>query len=55
MLCDRKPGSGLGFSIVNDIAEIYGGSLELGESPSGGLLVKLDLPLAGGPVSRRVK
>lgn len=54
-LDEQKPGSGLGLSIVNDIAEIYGGSLELGESPSGGLLVKLELPLAGGPVSRRVK
>jgi len=54
-LDEKAPGSGLGLSIVNDIAEIYGGSVELGESPQGGVLAKLDLPLAGGPTSRRVR
>lgn len=40
-----KPGTGLGMAIVRDVAEIYGGSVELGESEDlGGLLVKLSLP-----------
>jgi len=40
-----KPGTGLGLAIVRDVAEIYGGSVELGESEDlGGLLVKLRLP-----------
>lgn len=43
-----KPGTGLGLAIVRDVAEIYGGSVELGESEDlGGLLVKLTLPRAG--------
>lgn len=43
-----KPGTGLGLAIVRDVAEIYGGGVELGESEDlGGLLVKLRLPLAG--------
>jgi len=42
-----KPGTGLGLAIVRDVAEIYGGSVELGESEDmGGLLVKLTLPTA---------
>jgi signal transduction histidine kinase len=42
-----KPGTGLGLAIVRDVAEIYGGSVELGESEDlGGLLVKLKLPRA---------
>ena len=44
-----KPGTGLGLAIVRDVAEIYGGSVELGESEDlGGLLVSLTLPRAGG-------
>ncbi|MGE3692530.1 MAG: sensor histidine kinase [Novosphingobium sp.] len=44
-----KPGTGLGLAIVRDVAEIYGGSVELAESDDlGGLLVKLRLPVAGG-------
>jgi len=40
-----KPGTGLGLAIVRDVAEIYGGSVELGESEDlGGLLVRLILP-----------
>jgi signal transduction histidine kinase len=43
-----KPGTGLGLAIVRDVAEIYGGSVELGESEDlGGLLVRLTLPRAG--------
>jgi len=42
-----KPGTGLGLAIVRDVAEIYGGSVELGESEDlGGLLVRLHLPRA---------
>ena len=43
-----KPGTGLGLAIVRDVAEIYGGTVELAESDDlGGLLVKLRLPRAG--------
>lgn len=42
-----KPGTGLGLAIVRDVAEIYGGSVELEESEDlGGLLVVLSLPRA---------
>ncbi len=44
-----KPGTGLGLAIVRDVAEIYGGTVELAESEDlGGLLVKLKLPRAAG-------
>lgn len=40
-----KPGTGLGLAIVRDVAEIYGGSVELRESEDlGGLLSVLRLP-----------
>ena len=43
-----KPGTGLGLAIVRDVAEIYGGNVELAESEDlGGVLVKLRLPRAG--------
>ena len=43
-----KPGTGLGLAIVRDVAEIYGGTVDLDESEDlGGLLVKLSLPRAG--------
>ena len=42
-----KPGTGLGLAIVRDVAEIYGGSVELRTSEDlGGLLVELRLPRA---------
>ena len=42
-----KPGTGLGLAIVRDVAEIYGGSVELAQSEDlGGLLVRLRLPRA---------
>jgi signal transduction histidine kinase len=42
-----KPGTGLGLAIVRDVAQIYGGSVELEESEDlGGLLVRLKLPSA---------
>jgi len=43
-LDETKPGSGLGLSIVVELARLYGGSLTLGEAPSGGLRAELVLP-----------
>ncbi len=43
-LDESRPGSGLGLSIVVDIASIYRGSLRLEESPLGGLRASLRLP-----------
>ena len=43
-LDEFRPGSGLGLSIVVELASIYGGSLELDESPLGGLRAILRLP-----------
>jgi signal transduction histidine kinase len=45
-LDESKPGSGLGLSIVVDLAALYGGSLTLGRAPIGGLRAKLLLPAA---------
>lgn len=45
-LDERNPGSGLGLTIAQDLARLYGGSLSLGDSPLGGLLVTVDLPAA---------
>jgi len=42
------PGSGLGLSIVRDIAELYHGSVALEDSPLGGLRAVLTLPAAAG-------
>jgi signal transduction histidine kinase len=43
----NKPGTGLGLAIVRDVAQIYGGEVELDESEDlGGLLVRLLLPRA---------
>ena len=43
-LDESVPGSGLGLAIVRDIAKLYGGTLELGESALGGLEATLTLP-----------
>jgi signal transduction histidine kinase len=43
-LDESKPGSGLGLSIVVDLAALYGGSLSLGSAPIGGLRAELLLP-----------
>ncbi|PZQ16960.1 MAG: ATP-binding protein [Ancylobacter novellus] len=43
-LDETKPGSGLGLSIVNDLAAMYGGSIALGRSRLGGLRCELTLP-----------
>jgi signal transduction histidine kinase len=45
-LDESKPGSGLGLSIVVDLAALYGGSLTLGHAPTGGLRAELRLPAA---------
>lgn len=45
-LDETKPGSGLGLSIVADLAKIYGGSLVLEDSALGGLRAALRLPSA---------
>jgi signal transduction histidine kinase len=45
-LDETKPGSGLGLSIVSDLAAGYGGSLILATSPLGGLRAELSLPAA---------
>ncbi len=47
-LDETAPGSGLGLAIVSDIAALYGGRLELKESPEGGLRAVLLLPAAAG-------
>src|SRR5436190_6374289 len=43
-LDESKPGSGLGLSIVVDLAALYGGNLSLGNAPIGGLRAELALP-----------
>jgi signal transduction histidine kinase len=45
-LDETKPGSGLGLSIVVELASLYGGSLTLGNAPIGGLRAELVLPAA---------
>ena len=45
-LDETKPGSGLGHSIVADLAHTYGGQLELQRAQAGGLSARLTLPLA---------
>jgi signal transduction histidine kinase len=44
---ETAPGSGLGLAIVRDLAELYGGSIELADRPGGGLSATLRLPGAG--------
>jgi signal transduction histidine kinase len=43
-LDETKPGSGLGLSIVMELATLYGGRLTLGTAPIGGLRAELVLP-----------
>jgi signal transduction histidine kinase len=47
-LDESAPGSGLGLSIIDDLAKAYGGSVSLGESGLGGLKVEVLLPKAEG-------
>jgi signal transduction histidine kinase len=46
-LDESAPGFGFGLPITRELAELYGGELNLDASPSGGLRVTLRLPLAG--------
>jgi signal transduction histidine kinase len=48
-LDESKPGSGLGLSIVVELASLYDGVLSLGTAPIGGLRAELALP--GGQVA----
>ena len=41
---EQVPGSGLGLAIVDDLARLYGGGVELLDSPLGGLRAALTLP-----------
>jgi signal transduction histidine kinase len=41
---EAAPGSGFGLAIVRDLAELYGGSVVLRDSPAGGLRAQLRLP-----------
>ena len=41
---EATPGHGLGLAMVRDMAEMYGGTLTLGDSPLGGARVELRLP-----------
>lgn len=43
---ENKPGSGLGLAIVRDLAELYGGEVDLRDAPLGGTRALLRLPLA---------
>jgi signal transduction histidine kinase len=45
-LDESAPGSGLGLSIVDDLARAYGGAVSLADSPLGGLEVSVELPRA---------
>jgi signal transduction histidine kinase len=45
-LDESKPGSGLGLSIVLELARLYGGALNLASAPLGGLRAELVLPAA---------
>jgi signal transduction histidine kinase len=47
-LDETKPGSGLGLSIVTEIAELYGGELRLAGSTLGGLKAEVMLPASSG-------
>jgi signal transduction histidine kinase len=41
---ELTPGHGLGLAMVSDMAQLYGGIVQLGESPLGGARITLDLP-----------
>jgi len=45
-LDESAPGSGLGLSIIDELARAYGGALRLETSSLGGLRIEADLPRA---------
>jgi signal transduction histidine kinase len=48
-LDESAPGFGFGLPITRELAELYGGELNLDASPLGGLRVTLRLPVAAFP------
>jgi len=44
----RAVGSGLGLALVDQQVSLHGGTLSLGDSPTGGLMATITLPTAGG-------
>ena len=51
-LDERGDGHGFGLSIVRELAELYGGTLALGDAPEGGLAATLSLPIARTGLAR---
>ena len=49
---ERMPGSGLGLSIVSELALLHDGELDLHQAPGGGLRARLCLPETAAPVER---
>jgi signal transduction histidine kinase len=41
---EAAPGSGFGLAIVRELADVYGGSISLGDAPMGGMRAELRLP-----------
>jgi signal transduction histidine kinase len=52
-LDDRVAGFGLGLAIVTELADLYGGALELGDSDLGGLRATVRLPAAPADAGAR--
>lgn len=48
-LDETLPGQGIGLAVLQDLTELYGGTLTLGRSPLGGLSVRITLPAAARP------
>ena len=48
-LDESTPGHGIGLAIVRDIAESYGGTLEIGRSPAGGAELRVTIPPPSAP------
>jgi signal transduction histidine kinase len=51
-LDEASPGFGFGLSIVNELAELYGGSVVLSQAPMGGLRAALELPATRSSIQR---
>jgi len=50
----RFGGTGLGLAIVRDFVQMHGGTVSIGDSPAGGALVRVDLPVRA-PADVRVE